>query len=42
MEKELSLQAVHEVVGFLVQSHLTVQVVDALVLESVTGKVIVA
>lgn len=38
MENELSLQAVHAVEGFLVQSQFTVQVVVALVLESVMGK----
>lgn len=41
MEKELSLQGVHEEEGDLVQSHWMVQVVEALVLESVIGKLMV-
>ena len=41
MLKELSLQGVHEEAGFLVQSHWMVQVVEALVLESVMGKLMV-
>lgn len=41
MEKEVSLQGVHEEEGFLVQSQWMVQVVEVLVLESVMGKLMV-